>query len=153
MELLGLIPASRLNEIRVGEAFNFQTNAVPGASFEGMVVAVLPAIDPATNNGTVRIRVQNPKHQLKLGEYLSIELPLKQRGLSLVVPRQAIYPDQSGAPHVYKLQGEVAESVPVQVGIQTKDNVEILSGVNEGDVVIVDGGYGLPEKAKVHVKS
>ena len=153
MELMGLVPASRINEIRVGEAFNFETNAVPGTPFKAVVAAVLPAIDPATNNGTVRIRIENPKHQLKLGEYLSIELPLKQRGLRLVLPRQAIYPDESGSPHVYKVQGDEALSVPVQLGIQTKDNVEILSGVQEGDTVIVDGGYGLPEKAKVHVKS
>jgi RND family efflux transporter MFP subunit len=152
MELLGLVPASRLNELRVGEPFSFQTNAVPGVAFKAMLTAVLPAIDPATNNGTVRIRVQNPKHQLKLGEFLSVELPLKQRGLRLVAPRQAIYPDESGAPHVYKVQGEEAVSVPVQLGIQTKDQVEILSGPQDGDTIIVDGGYGLPEKSKVRVK-
>ena len=53
---------------------------------------------------------------------------------------------------MYKVSGDQAESVAVEVGVQTKDRAEILSGVQEGDVVIVSGGYGLPEKAKVNVK-
>ncbi len=151
LELLGTVPASRLGEIR-SEAFTFETNAVPDAKFTARVVSVLPAVDPATNNGTVRIRVDNSKHQLKLGQYLSIDLPLKSSGARLIVPKQAIYPNESGEPNVYKVTGDEAEQVPVQVGIQTKDKAEIVSGVNEGDTVIVSGAYGLPEKAKVHVK-
>lgn len=69
-----------------------------------------------------------------------------------MVPRQAIYPDESGEPHVYRVKGDEADFVPVALGVQTTDKAEVLSGVNEGEVVIVQGGYGLPEKAKVHVK-
>lgn len=152
LELLGTVPAARLGEIRAGEAFTFQTNAVADVTFTARVVSVLPAVDPATNNGTVRIRVDNGKHQLKLGQYLSIDLPLNSSGPRLVVPKQAIYPDEAGEPHVYKVAGDQSEQVPVQLGVQTKDKTEIVSGVSEGDTVIVSGGYGLPEKSKVHVK-
>lgn len=152
LELMGTIPASLLPEIRSGESFTFETTAVPGTPIAAKVLSVLPAVDPATNNGTVRIHVANPKHMLKLGQYLTIDLPLKSSGPRLVVPKQSIYPDESGEPHVYKVSGDQAESVAVQVGIQTKDKAEILSGVQEGDAIIVSGGYGLPEKSKVHVK-
>jgi len=152
LELIGTVPASRLGEIKVGEAFSFETNAVPGGRFTARVTSVFPAVDPATNNGTVRIRVENAKRQLKFGEYLSIELPLKSRTPRLVVPRQAVYPDESGEPHVYKVKGEEAESVAVKVGEQTAEKAEILEGLAEGELVIVNGGYGLPEKSKVHVK-
>ena len=152
LELLGTVPASRLQEIRTGNAFKFQTNAAEGTDFTAKVVSVLPAVDPATNNGTVRIRIDNAKHQLKLGQYLSLDLPLKQTGTTLIVPRQAIYPDESGEPRVYKVTGEDALQVPVQLGVQTKDKAEVVSGVQEGDTVIVTGGYGLPEKSKVHIK-
>jgi RND family efflux transporter MFP subunit len=152
LELLATVPASRLAEIRTGEAFKFQMNSQPDASFTAKVVSVLPAVDPATNNGTVRIRIDNPKHQLRLGQYLSVNLPLKSPGPRLVVPKQAIYPDESGEARLYKINGDEAEQVAVELGIQTKDKAEIVSGVNEGDTVILTGGYGLPEKAKVHVK-
>ncbi len=151
LELMGTVPAARLNEIRAGETFEFDAPD-SGNKIRAKVVAVLPAVDPATNNGTVRIQFDNPKHELKLGQYLTVELPLKGSAPRLVIPKQAIYPDQSGEPHAYKLSGDQAESVAVQVGIQTKDRAEILSGLNEGDTVILSGGYGLPEKAKVHIK-
>ncbi len=152
LELMGTVPAARLSEIRTGETFNFENPSKPATQFSAKVVSILPAVDPATNNGTVRIHVDNPRHVLKLGEYLTIDLPLKGNGPRLIIPKQAIYPDESGEPHVYRVSGEQAESVAVQVGIQTKDKAEILSGVQEGDTVIVTGGYGLPDKTKVHVK-
>lgn len=152
LELMGTVPATRLSEIKSGEAFDFEVPSMPSAKFTGKVVAILPAVDPATNNGTVRISVDNPKHLLKLGEYLTVELPLKSGGKHLVIPKQSIYPDESGEPHVYKLNGDEADSVAVKVGVQTKDRAEILEGVSEGDTIVLAGGYGLPEKAKVHVK-
>ena len=152
LELMGTVPASRLSEIKVGTAFWFETSAVPGSKFTAHVESILPAVDPATNNGTVRIRIENARRQLKLGQYLSIELPLKQSGPRLLVPRQAVYPDESGEPHVYKVSGDQAESAAVKVGMQTADKAEILEGISEGDTVIVTGGYGLPEKSRVRVK-
>ena len=152
LELLGTVPANRLNDIKIGETFKFTTDAAPGATFEARVVAALPAVDPATNNGTVRVRIQNPKRLLKLGQYLSLELPSKESSPRLVVPKQAIYPGESGEPHVYVVKGEEADMVPVVVGAQTGEQAEIISGVSDGDSVIVNGGYGLPEKSKVRVK-
>ena len=152
LELLGTVPASRLSEIRVNENFTFKTESIPDAEFSGHVVAVLPAVDPATNNGTVRIRMNNQKHLLKLGMFVTVSLPLKPGQPKLAVPKQSIYPDETGEPHVYRVTGNDAESVAVELGIQTNEVTEIKSGVNEGDQVIVNGGYGLPEKTKVRVK-
>ena len=152
LELLGTVPASRLSTIKTGTGFNFQTPEVPGATFPATVAAVLPSVDPATDNGTVRIRIKNNRNLLKLGMFISVDLPVAESSQQLVVPRQAVYPDEGGEPHVYKVVGDEAEFVPVQLGAQTKDQVQILSGIEDGDKVILNGGYGLPEKTKVHVK-
>ena len=152
LELLGTVPASRLQTLHAGQQVTFRPPEATDTDFTATVSAVLPAVDPATNNGTVRLAFDNRKHQLKLGTYLSLALPVKESGTQLIVPRQAIYPDESGEPHVYKVTGDEAVSVPVEVGVETKDKAEIKSGVNEGDTVIVTGGYGLPEKSKVRVK-
>jgi len=48
--------------------------------------------------------------------------------------------------------GDEATFVPVQLGIQTKDQAQITSGVEDGDTIILSGGYGLPEKTKVRTK-
>ena len=152
LELLGTVPASRLSEIQKGARFSFQTAAVPEASFSARVIDVLPAVDPVTDNGTVRVRIDNAKRLLKLGMFLTVDLSLKQTSTSLVIPKQAVYPDEAGEPHVYKVTGDEATFVPVQLGIQTKDQAQITSGVEDGDTIILSGGYGLPEKTKVRTK-
>jgi multidrug efflux pump subunit AcrA (membrane-fusion protein) len=98
------------------------------------------------------VRIDNAKHLLKLGMFLTVDLSLTQTSPSLVVPKQAVYPDEAGEPHVYKVTGDQSEFVPVQLGIQTKDQTQITSGVEEGDTIILSGGYGLPEKTKVRTK-
>ena len=85
LELLGTVPASRLSEVHAGTEFSFQTTAVPDTTFQARVINVSPAVDPATDNGTVRIRIKNSKHLLKLGMFLSVELPLKQIPTGLIV--------------------------------------------------------------------
>jgi multidrug efflux pump subunit AcrA (membrane-fusion protein) len=84
--------------------------------------------------------------------FLSVNLPLKAAAKALLVQRQAIYPDENGEPHVYKVTGDQAESVPVKLGAQSNDNVEVIEGVQAGEVIVLNGGYGLPEKSKVRVK-
>jgi membrane fusion protein (multidrug efflux system) len=152
LDLLGTVPALRLAEIKSNVRFTFSDPAIPDA-IPAKVDAVLPAVDPGTNNGMVRIRLENRKHLLKLGMFASVRLPLSgDNSNRLVVPQEAIYPDESGEPHVYKVVGDEAVSVAVELGVKTKDKVEILSGVKEGDTIIFTGGYGLPEKSKVRVK-
>lgn len=152
LELLGTVPASRLSKIDRRAEFSFQTPEVPGATFPARVAAVLPSVDPATGNGTVRIRIKNSRNLLKLGMFISVDLPVTESTQVVVVPRQAVYPDEIGEPHVYRVVGDEAEFVPVQLGAQTKEEAQILTGIEEGDKVILTGGYGLPEKTKVRVK-
>jgi RND family efflux transporter MFP subunit len=152
LELQGQVPGSRLSEIQIGTDFQFQTVEVPDQTFHAQVTTVLPSVDPATGNGTVRIQIRNPGHLLKLGMFVTVELPLREPERGLVVPRQAIYPDEGGEPHVYRLAGDEAEFIPVKLGVQTADKAQILSGLNEGDKIILTGGYGLPDKTKVRVK-
>lgn len=151
-ELFGNVSAVYLGKIRVGQKVEITTDSFPGTKFPGRVVAISPAVDPATNVGLVRIRISNSGGLLRLGMFLSAQLPLQTDANALVVPTQAVYRDQNGQPQVYRVQGEDAEVVPVKLGIETPDRIELLSAVKEGDTLILTGGYGLGDHAKVKVK-
>ena len=69
-----------------------------------------------------------------------------------VVPPQAVYLDEAGHRHVYRVEGDTATAVAVQIGIETPSQVELLSGAKPGDTVVLTGGYGLADKAKVRVQ-
>jgi len=69
-----------------------------------------------------------------------------------VVPPQAIYLDEARNPHVYGIAGDTAIAIPVRIGIETPSLVELLFGPKPGDSVILTGGYGLTDKAKIRVQ-
>lgn len=153
VELFGNVPAVYLGKIRAGQSLPVMTDTFPGKTLAGRIVAISPAVDPATNVGLVRIRISNPAGLLRLGMFVSAQLALETHADALVVPAQAIYRNEEGKPQVYRVQGENAEAVPVELGIEAKDRVELLSGVKPGETIILTGGYGLSDKAKVRVKS
>jgi multidrug efflux pump subunit AcrA (membrane-fusion protein) len=70
-----------------------------------------------------------------------------------VAPPQAIYRDEQGKAQVYVVEGDNATAVDVELGIETQSGAEIVSGVKEGDTIILTGGYGLAGKAKIKIKS
>lgn len=152
VELLASVPAAYLARIRIGQTLTISSDAFPGKTFTGRAVAVSPAVDPATNAGLVRVRFANANGLLRLGMVLTAEAPAEKHRGALTVPPQAIYRDERGTARVYKVNGNAAEAVEVQLGIQTQGAVELLSGVQAGDTVILTGGYGLGDKAKVRIK-
>ena len=152
VELFGNVPAVYLDKIRVGKALRISTDFLPNKEFVGRVVAISPAVDPSTNVGRVRIGIQNEAGLLRLGMFLTAQVPLETHANALVVSPQAVYRDQMGQPHVYRVQGENAEAVPVKLGLETPDRVELLSGAQVGETVILSGGYGLGEHSKIKVK-
>jgi RND family efflux transporter MFP subunit len=152
VELFGNVPAVYLQKIRVGQILPVRTDAFPGTDFTGRVVAISPAVDPATNVGLVRIRIGNAAGLLRLGLFLTVEVPLETHARALLVGPQAIYRNADAQPEIFRVHGDEADAVPVKLGIETHDRVELLSGAEEGEVVILTGAYGLGAKAKIRVK-
>ena len=153
VELFGNVPALYLDKIRVGQALRISADAFPDKIFQSRVAAISPAVDPATNVGLARIRMANSAGMLRLGMFLTAQVPLETHRNALVAPLAAVYRDQDGNPEIYRVEGEKAEAVPVKLGLETKDRVELLSGAQEGQTIILGGGYGLPAHAKIKVKS
>ncbi len=151
-ELFANVPADYLGQIRTGQMLSISTDAFPGKNFSGRVVAISPSVDASTNVGLVRIRIENRESLLRLGMFLSASIPLETHPRALIVPPQAVYRDEEGEPRVFHVEGEEATAVPVKLGIENPDKVELLSGVKEGDTVILAGGYGLGDKAKIKVQ-
>jgi RND family efflux transporter MFP subunit len=153
VELFGNVPALYLDKIRVGQALRISSYAFPGRVFQSHIVAISPAVDPSTNVGLVRIRIANGAGLLRLGMFLNAQVPLETHRNALVAALQAVYRDPDGNPEIYRVEGEKAEAAPVKLGLETKDRVELLSGAQEGETIILAGGYGLPAHAKIKVKS
>jgi membrane fusion protein, multidrug efflux system len=152
VELFGNVPAEYLGRIRVGQKMEISSDAMPGNKWEGRVAAVSPAVDPATNMGLVRIELANPGARLKYGMYLTVQLPIETHDGALVVPQKAVYRNGEGSTLVYKVKGDAVAAVPVTRGIEAGGRVEVVGEVQPGDTVVLEGGYGLPDGARITIK-
>jgi membrane fusion protein, multidrug efflux system len=154
LEFLGNAPAAYLAKMRAGESVEVTTEAVEGMTFAGRVIATSPSVDPATGVGFVRIRVPNPNGLLRLGMFLSARIPVDTHRHVLTVPPEAVYRDEAGQPRVFVVNQDLAVAVAVKLGIETKEQVELAEAgsIKEGDKIILAGGYGLADKAKIQIQ-
>jgi RND family efflux transporter MFP subunit len=148
VEVAANVPADRVPSVRVGQKAEVSVEGA-GPSFAGEVIAIAPAVDPATNAATVRIRVANPAHLLKVGMFALARIAIGRRPGALTVPPSAIARNEAGEAAVYVVTNGLAQRTRVDVGLETPDAVELLSGVAEGQSVLTSAVHGLGQKARL----
>jgi multidrug efflux pump subunit AcrA (membrane-fusion protein) len=124
------------------------TDAVRDQTFSGSVLAIAPAVDAATNAGLVRVRIANAGRLLKVGIFAQARLVLAEHANVLVVPPSAVVKGDNDVA-VYVVSGSIAQRTPVTIGLEKTDAVEIVSGVREGQAILVSSVYGLGDKVKL----
>jgi RND family efflux transporter MFP subunit len=118
----------------------------------GKVTVVSPATDPNTTTVQVWIEIPNPTEQLKPGASVHANIITEAYRAATVVPAAAILPGEEGGTAVLTVTPDgVAHKRPVQVGVREGDKVQILNGTRPGDEVVISGGLGVDDKAKVKV--
>ncbi len=118
--------------------------------FKGTVYAVESKIDPVTRTVKVRAKSGNEKNVLVPGAFAKVELILEKVENAVVIPAQAVIPEMTGQ-KVFLIKDGKAKSVPVELGIRTEANTEILSGINAGDTLAITGLLQLRDDAAVSV--
>ena len=151
VEVAAHVAADHLGRVRVGQPAAIVSDAYPDRVFDGEVIAIAPAIDAATNTALVRIRVTNTGRLLKVGMFAQARIGLLEKKGVLVVPPAAVSKGEEGAA-VYVVSGEEATRTAVKIGLETPEAVEVLSGVREGQKVLVSAIHGLGERAKLAAK-
>ncbi len=128
------LPERYANEVKSGQKFTF-TVAGNGQVFEGDVTVLEPAIDAATRSLLVRGMCSAPKGLLP-GGFAEVTLSLDGLANGFMVPTQALVPSARGQ-GVYVIEEGKAKLKTVEIGIRTDEQVQVLRGLNEGDVVAI----------------
>ena len=128
-----------LRMVSAGDTGIVEVDAYPGEKFNGRIARVAPVLDPSTRTATIEIEIPNPGHRLKPGMYARISLTVEERKNVLVAPKNAVidFEDKRG---VWMPNDQTrATFVPVQLGIENPESVEIVSGLKEGDRFVTTG--------------
>ena len=145
------VPQSQAGAIRVGHE-GIVTLAESADQYEGRVTVVSPATDAATTTVQVWIELDNAGGKLKPGAGVHGVIVTETIKAATVVPIAAILPGEEGGTAVLVVpDGKVVHRRAVQLGVREGDKVQILNGVRPGEDVVIVGGVGLDDKAKVRV--
>jgi RND family efflux transporter MFP subunit len=114
----------------------------------GAVSVVNPTADPLSKKFRVEVTASNPDRALRPGTFGSVEFEVMSHDNALAVAQKAVYDNK----YVYLVEGGKALKREVVLGLKNTTMVEILSGLQEGEVVIVEGAFGLVDGAPVEIR-
>jgi membrane fusion protein (multidrug efflux system) len=104
----------------------------------GKAYAIEPKIDPVTRTLKIRALCSNTGREILPGSFANVELVLKKIENTILVPSEALIPDIKGQ-KVFLYKSGIAVPQQVETGIRTDVNVQLTSGVSEGDTIITSG--------------
>ena len=138
-------------KIKKGQRAEIRVDAYPGEIFIGEVDFIRQVIDIVSRTATVEIDISNPRHRLKSGMFARVEIVASMHENVLVVPIRAII-CREGKEILFVVEGNSAGIREVKTGLNDGNRVEVVSGLSEGEKVIVEGCYGLKDGAGVKTK-
>jgi HlyD family secretion protein len=145
------VPQSQSTAVKVGQTATI-TQVGSTEMLEGTVTVVSPATDPNTTTVQVWITAANPGERFKPGAAVHAAILTETLHNAAVVPNAAILPGEEGGTAVLVVGPDsVAHLRPVEVGVRYGDKVQITNGVRPGEEVVVAGGLGVDDKAKVKI--
>ena len=134
--------------IHIGQQVEIRSQSFPGKPFTGRIAFIYPFLDPKTRTVKARVEMPNPGMKLKPDMFVSaiIKVPL---GSSIVIPVTAVIDTgKRKVVWVETAQG-MFEPRDVQVGQQSDDKIQILSGIRSGEKVAVSGGYLIDSESQL----
>lgn len=131
------IPEKYSNRIGRGSLIEFKIDGTPGMS-RATVEATDPVIDAATRSFNLKASAANPGGRILPGSFASVKVYLQQHDGAIMVPTEAIIPEQNGK-KVFVYRSGLAQSTPVSTGIRQEARIQITEGLLPGDTVITTG--------------
>jgi RND family efflux transporter MFP subunit len=141
---------TEIGKMKVGYEATLRFSAYPGKTFKGHVEAVSPIINPEDRTCAVHIAVENPQEEIKPGMHAEVEIAADIYKDRLLVPQEAVLV-RGGRKLVFAVEEGLAKWRYIEVGLENKDYAEVLDGVKEGEMVIVEGHFTLAHDARVQV--
>lgn len=151
VKLLVGISEADYTKVRKGDVVTLTVDALPGKTFSGSIRRIYPTIDPATHTVNIEVQVPNQSRELRPGMYAKVEVNFGH-STNIVVPDAAVVRLQgSGQRNVFVVENGTAVQREVTLGRHFDGQYEILSGLTEGELVVVKGGSTLRNGSQVEI--
>ena len=146
------ITENDFTKVNEGTPVTVSFDAFPGENFEGKINRIYPTVDPNTRTFQSEIYIKNPDGRILPGMFARVGLDLGSQHNVVVPDRAVVKQTGSGNKYVYVYKDGKVSFNQVQLGQRLGDSYELLSGVEEGDSVVVAGQSRLAHGVEVEVK-
>jgi len=146
------VPSGYLSTVEKGARVMVTISSLRAKSFEGNIARFSGEADPNTGDVQAFAILQNEDGLLRPGLACRVRVWLPAIEQALVVPTSAVA-DREGTSVLHVVREDKAYEVQVGIGSGTREYVQIIDGLSPDDVVITEGGYGLPEGCPVETTS
>lgn len=153
MRLEASVPANELSAVRLGAPVDFTVNGYPNRHFTGRITNINPVADPATRQVRIIASIPNAGNVLVGGLFADGHVASEVRNAP-VLPISAV--DERGLrPFVMRIKNGLVEKTEVDLGIRdaATETVEVRSGVQPGDTILLGAARGISEKTPVKVSA
>lgn len=146
------ITENDMSKIAAGMPVSVKFDAFGDEVFSGKVSRIHPTVDTATRTFQVEVQVANPKEDIKPGMFARVDINLGNQDNVVVPDRAVVKQTGSGNKYVYVLRGNKVSFQRVELGQRLDTSYELLSGIEDGDTVVVTGQARLIDGAEVEVQ-
>ncbi|NCB25875.1 MAG: efflux RND transporter periplasmic adaptor subunit, partial [Bacteroidia bacterium] len=145
------VSESYYSKLSQGMQAKVVVDALEGETFEGKVSLIHPTVNPGSRTFPVEIEVVNKDQQLRPGMFSRVTLNFGTNDRPLVADLAVLKQTGSNDRYVFLEKEGKAVYTKVELGTRIDDKYEIVSGLEVGDRVIVQGNTGLIEGTEVQV--
>jgi len=143
------IPAKEFRSIRLDQPVELVVSS-SGDRLNGRIDLVNPLVDPESGTIKVTVEVQQYPPTTRPGDFVEVSIVTDSHSDTLLVPRVAVVTER-GQRSVYVVDGETAHQRPVEIGFEDDLNAEIVTGLEPGEMVVIQGQRALRDGQPVSV--
>jgi Cu(I)/Ag(I) efflux system membrane fusion protein len=143
------VPEAQVSMIPIGSTVEARATAWPATTFEGRVAALLPEVDAETRTLPVRIVIDNAQAKLVPGMFVSLDFVGQAGEPQLVVPSEAVIMTGERNAVIVAREGGGFDVAEVTVGAEVGDRTAILSGLEEGQSIVLSGQFLIDSEANL----
>ncbi len=140
-----------LGDVREGSVAAIEVDAFPGRTFQGTVTRISPTLNVINRTAELEITVPNPSHLLKPGMFARVALTVAKKEGVPVIPEEAVL-RRSAKDYVFVVENGVARRRDITLGLDEGPRVEVYSGLQPGEMLVVAGQQKIADGDRVQLE-
>lgn len=144
------LPGSEMGNVKVGQPVMVSNYTNPEDTLAGSITQVSPALDPTSRTFKASVLIGNDSLTLRPGMFVKLDIVSDHKDSAIVIPQEVIR-EERGNKRVFVVDKGIAVERKVEIGITNPEQVEVLSGLDPGDRLVIKGFETLRNRSKVKV--